>query len=310
LLDNVITITCNQIREEEKSILSLSGDTEELKIIRTRKFSNWACSFKKILHSMESERSIGMGVMGWHSYLQKNNINFCSNEANQKTEEIFSAIKKASDKNNKLLAVEKGSCLDDPNVRHMYTMAIAPTASISSIMDTSASIRPNIANIVKDISPAGEIVVKNKYLDALLKEITSSDLKEDTIDMEAYNALWRTISLNAGNIDKGNPLFTEHADTLSIFDNPFQNASEFNKAIIEQAIIRQKYIDQAQSLDFFYSVWNDGVDGCFMKQSALKNIFSAWKGGLKTIYYHYSSNSHKANRIQEQVDNAECLGCS
>ena len=144
--------------------------------------------------SAQRERSIGLGAMGFHAYLQKNNIPFESGLAGGTNMEMFSYIKNKADQTTRQLAIEKGACPDDDtaSVRNAHLLAIAPNASSSILCgNTSPSIEPFRANAYTQKTKTGSNLVKNKFLDALIKEKVSPELYEET---------WSTIVANKGSV--------------------------------------------------------------------------------------------------------------
>jgi ribonucleoside-diphosphate reductase alpha chain len=229
-------------------------------------------------------RALGLGVMGWHSYLQKNMIPFESMEAKQLTNEIFKLMQKKSMEASKALANIYG----EPDVLKVYgrrnttLLAIAPTTSSSAILgQTSPGIEPFSSNYYKAGLSKGNFMRKNKYLKELLAE-KNMDTEET----------WRSVMLNQGSV--------QHLDGLTesekaIFKT-FKETSQLE--IIQQASIRQKYIDQAQSL-------NLNIPHNLAVRDVNQLLIEAWKLGVKTLYYQRSQSVSK-----EFVSNiVSCTSC-
>ncbi|WP_121665862.1 ribonucleoside-diphosphate reductase subunit alpha [Mesonia aquimarina] len=229
-------------------------------------------------------RALGLGVLGWHSYLQKNNIPFESMEAKMKTTEIFQHIREKADKATEDLARIYGEpeVLKGYGRRNTTTLAIAPTTSSSAILgQTSPGIEPFSSNYYKAGLSKGNFIRKNKYLRKLLQEKGIDN--EDT---------WRDIMLDNGSVQKLDAL-TEHEK--SVFKT-FKEISQLE--IIQQASIRQKHIDQSQSL-------NINIPSSLAIKEVNQLIIEAWKLGIKTLYYQRSQSVSK-----EMVNNlVNCSSC-
>lgn len=229
-------------------------------------------------------RALGLGVMGWHSYLQKNMIPFESMEAKQLTNEIFKLMQKKSMEASKALANIYGEpdVLKDYGRRNTTLLAIAPTTSSSAILgQTSPGIEPFSSNYYKAGLSKGNFMRKNKYLKELLAG-KNMDTEET----------WRSIMLNQGSV--------QHLEGLTesekaIFKT-FKETSQLE--IIQQASIRQKYIDQAQSL-------NLNIPHNLAVRDVNQLLIEAWKLGVKTLYYQRSQSVSK-----EFVSNiVSCTSC-
>ncbi|HLV41128.1 MAG TPA: ribonucleoside-diphosphate reductase subunit alpha [Brumimicrobium sp.] len=230
-------------------------------------------------------RALGLGVMGWHSYLQKNMIPFEGMHAKQLTTSIFSHIKNEAETASRELAEIYGEpeLLKDYGMRNTTLLAIAPTTSSSAILgQTSPGIEPLSSNYYKAGLAKGNFVRKNKYLKQLLVE------KE--LDNEET---WRSIMLNQGSIQHLKELTEEEK---SVFKT-FKEISQLE--IIQQASIRQKYIDQAQSL-------NLNIPSNLPVKDINKLIIEAWKLGIKTLYYQRSQSVGKEFVVKNLV---ECVSC-
>lgn len=220
----------------------------------------------------KNHRALGLGVMGWHSFLQKNNIAFESLEAKMQTNIIFKNIQEKSIKASQELARIYGEpeVLKGYALRNTTLMAIAPTTSSSAILgQTSPGIEPYSSNYYKAGLAKGNFMRKNKYLKKLLEE--------KGIDNEET---WRNIMLNHGSV--------QHLETLTQEEkNIFKTFKEISQyEIVLQASIRQKYIDQAQSL-------NLNISSNVPIKEVNRLMIESWKLGIKTLYYQRSQSVSK-----------------
>ena len=217
-------------------------------------------------------RALGLGVLGYHSYLQRNMIPFESMEAKMFNAKVFKQIQEQSLAASKELANIYGEpeLLKGYGVRNATTMAIAPTTSSSAILgQTSPGIEPFASNYYKAGLAKGNFIRKNKYLAKLLEEKGL-----DTEDV------WRDIMLNHGSIQHMHQLTQEEKDVFKTFKeiSPLE--------IVTQAAQRQQYIDQAQSL-------NLNIPSSMPIKDVNKVIIDAWKMGVKTLYYQRSQSVSK-----------------
>ena len=257
-------------------------------------------------YSAARERSVGMGVMGFHSYLQKKNIAFESAMAKAFNLQMFQYINQKANEASMLLAQERGACPDaaDQGVMERFSckMAIAPTASISIICGgTSACIEPIPANIYTHKTLSGSFSVKNPYLEKLLSEKSKNS-----------DAVWNSILEQGGSV--------QHLDFLSQEEKDvYKTSFEIDQRwILELAGDRSPYIDQAQSLNLF-------IPADVEKWDLLMLHFRAWELGIKSLYYLRSKSVQRAgfaggveadNTIEkpqfnlgESTDYDECLAC-
>lgn len=229
-------------------------------------------------------RALGLGVLGWHSYLQKNMIPFEGLEAKMLTTEIFKHIQDRADKATQELARIYGEpeLLKEYGRRNTTTLAIAPTTSSSAILgQTSPGIEPFSSNYYKAGLSKGNFMRKNKYLAKLLSDKGLDN--EDT---------WRSIMLNGGSVQQVEGL-TDHEKAVF---KTFKEISQLE--IIQQASIRQKYVDQSQSL-------NLNIPSELPIKDVNNLIIEAWKLGVKTLYYQRSQSVSK-----ELVTNlVSCSSC-
>lgn len=234
----------------------------------------------------KNSRSLGLGVMGWHSYLQKHNIPFESFEAKQLTTVIFKTMEQQTYAASAELAILLGEpeLLKGYGRRNATLMAIAPTTSSSSILgQTSAGIEPYSSNYYKVGLAKGNFTRRNKFLKNLLVELNLDN--ED---------IWRSIMNNAGSVQHLNELTAHQKDVFKTFKEISQ------LEIIQQASIRQKFIDQSQSL-------NLNIPPDMSPKDVNKLIVTAWKLGVKTLYYQRSQSVSK-EFLANMVDCSSCEG--
>lgn len=227
-------------------------------------------------------RALGLGVLGWHSYLQANNIAFDSYQAMQKNNEIFRTLKEKTLKASQELAQRFGEpeLLKGYGRRNTTLMSIAPTKSSSFILGSvSPSVEPFKSNYyVKDLAKI-KTVYKNPFLEKLLKE--------KGLDTEE---IWESILLNDGSVQHLAELTDDEKEVFKTF-------SEISQlSVIQQAAQRQKYIDQGQSINIM-------VHPATPARDLNKLYLTAAELGLKSIYYQYSMSA-------AQVFNRNLLSCS
>ena len=237
-------------------------------------------------YSAERERSIGVGALGWHAYLQKNNLPWESAQAVGRNKKIFEHIRTKLNEANKDLGRKRGSAPDakGTGLRFSHLMAIAPNASSSIIMgNTSPSIEPYRANAYRQDTMSGAHLNKNKFLDKIIKDKCAKDSKLD------YEEIWSTIIANDGSV--------QHLDILDDWQKDvFKTAMELDQRwVIQHAADRQNWIDQAQSLNVFF---RPDVDIKYIHAIH----FLAWKGGLKTMYYCRSEKIGKADKVARKIE--------
>src|SRR5688572_6996366 len=257
-------------------------------------------------YSASRERSVGMGVMGFHSFLQSKGIGFESPMAKVWNLKMFKHIAAGANEASMVLAQERGACPDAEErgamERFSCKMAIAPTASISIICGgTSACIEPIPANIYTHKTLSGSFVVKNEYLEKVLK----AKSKDST------NA-WNSILERGGSV--------QHLDFLTAEEKAvYKTSFEIDQRwLLEFAADRTPYIDQAQSLNLFIPADVDKWDLMMLH-------FQAWEKGIKSLYYLRSKSVQRAGfaggveadntsdlpkfELEAKTDYEECLAC-
>ena len=263
--------------------------------------------FSDAKYSAEKERSVGLGVMGLHSYMQKKMVPLGSIMSKVWNKKIFKHIQEKVDQASKDLAEERGACPDaaDYDVKERFSnkTAIAPTASISIICGgASPGVEPVAANSYTHKTLSGSYNVRNRYLQKLLE-------KHDKNNEET----WSSITTNQGSVS--------HLDYLTDLEKDvFKTAFELDqKWIIELSGDRTPYISQAQSINLF-------LPADVHKRELHQIHFQAWKKGLKSLYYCRSKSIQRAENIntgsstdvetnvykngeKQELEYDECLSC-
>ena len=254
-------------------------------------------------YAAERERSVGLGLMGFHSFLQSQNVPFESALAKSWNMRLFKHLRREADRASRKLAEERGACPDAEErgvmERFSHKLAIAPTASISIICGgTSAGIEPIPANIYTHKTLSGSFAVRNPYLVRLLDE---KGLDTDVV--------WRSILEHEGSV--------QHLDALSDDEkNVFKTAFELDQRwVVELAADRTPEICQSQSLNIF-------LEGDVDKWDLHMLHYSAWERGVKSLYYLRSKSVQRAAFAggdaaveapmtlgEARTDYEECLAC-
>ena len=263
--------------------------------------------FENSVRTAEKGRALGLGVLGWHTYLQQRGIAFEGLEAQYETRNIFSQIKIESEKASRDLAEEYGEPLwcRDTGFRNTHLRAVAPTVSNSKLAGgISAGIEPVPANIWTDQSAKGTFIRKNKQLEGYLDKIGHDNKK-----------VWDKIMADGGSVQglkflddwcflkgilmkcKDVPEFHEGVP----FKDVFKTFKEINQLeLVKQAGIRQQYVDQSVSLNL-----------AFPKEATPKWInqvhLEAWKQGIKTLYYMRTESVLRGDIAQKAM--TECISC-
>ena len=251
---------------------------------------NAPSAISRAIYSATRERSIGIGALGWHAYLQKNSIPWESAMAVGRNLQIFKHIRKGLDDANIKLGSERGEAPDAAGTgrRFSHMLAIAPNASSSIIMgNTSPSVEPLRANAYRQDTLSGSSLNKNKWLDRLIQDHLTGD--NHIISQDEYNQIWSSIIANDGSV--------QHLTWMSDWDKDvFKTSMEIDQRwVIQHAADRQQYIDQAQSVNLF-----------FRPDANIKYLhavhFLAWKQGLKTLYYCRSEKIGKADKVSKRIE--------
>ena len=263
--------------------------------------------FSDATYSAMKERSVGLGVMGLHSFFQQKNIPLESVMSKVWNKKIFEHIQKKVDESSKQLAEERGACPDAAEYgiseRFSNKTAIAPTASISIICGgTSPGVEPIAANSYTHKTLSGSFNVRNKYLEKVLEKYNKNN-----------DEIWSSITTNQGSVMHLNFLSKEEKDI-------FKTAFELDqKWIVELGADRTPHISQAQSINLF-------LPADVHKKELHQIHFQAWKKGLKSLYYCRSKSIQRAeninsgsstdvesnvykNKASEDAEYEECLSC-
>ena len=266
--------------------LFLRDVAEMLDNVLTYFINNAPDHIARAKYSAMRERSIGVGALGFHAYLQRKGVAFEGVMAKVANNQMFKQIRKGLDEANISLGKERGEAPDavGSGQRFSHLMAIAPNASSSIIMgNTSPSIEPYRANAYRQDTLSGAFLNKNKYLDKIIQ-------KHAEIHPEGWaDEVWSSIMANDGSV--------QHIEWLDENERAvFKTSMEIDQRwVIELAADRQVYIDQAQSLNLF-----------FRPDAHIKYIhaihFMAWKKGVKTLYYCRSEKLAKADKVSKKIE--------
>ena len=236
---------------------------------------------RRAVYSASRERSVGLGTLGFHAYLQKNGMAIDGVMSKLTNRDIFKYIKKECERADNNLVLKRGACPDAAEYgierRFSHHMAIAPNASSSLIMgNTSPSIEPYRANVFRQDTLSGAHVYRNRFLVKRLAELGLND--DDT---------WASIIAHDGSV--------QHLDIPEDVKEVFKTAMEIDQRwLVELAADRQEFIDQGQSVNLF-----------FQPNTTIAYLhavhFMAWKQGLKSLYYLRSDKVRKAEKVGAQV---------
>lgn len=251
----------------------------------------------RAVYSARQERSLGLGAMGFHAYLQRHSIPFESVIAKVRNKSMFHEIKRKANEATKILAKERGECPDGIGygVRNSHLLAIAPNASSSIICgNTSPSIEPYRANAFVQKTKTGSSLLKNEYLEHCLDEIGMNT-----------DEIWQSIITHDGSVQHLDFL---DKDTKDIFKTGVEIDQRW---IIEFAADRQEHICQSQSLNLFFPA-------DVSKQELHAVHMMAWKKGVKTLYYLRSEAIKRADKVSDEalrqyifdsISEETCLAC-
>lgn len=234
----------------------------------------------KARFSATQERSLGLGAMGFHSYLQKHSVPFDSEQAESMNESIFKNIKDEALQATLEMGKRRGEAPDMKGTgrRNAHMLAIAPNANSSMIVNTSPSIEPWKANAFTSRTRVGSHLNKNPYLEIELEKIGKNT-----------EEVWSTIITNGGSV--------QHLDFLDDhIKEVFLTAIELNQlALVKLAGERQKYLCQGQSLNLFFPA---GAT----KKELHQAHYQAWKQGCKGLYYLRTESSNRAENVSQKVE--------
>lgn len=293
--------------EWSKDKMFLSDTLEMLDNVLENFILNAPDTIRRARYSAKQERSVGVGALGFHAYLQGKGVPFDCALAKSHNIRMFKHIREGLDQANRSLALIRGEAPDavGTGLRCSHVMAIAPNASSSIIMgNTSPSIEPWRANAYRQDTLSGSFLNKNKFLDSIIKTKCEEDTKLN------YDRIWSSIIANDGSVQHLRCLSSEEKDI-------FKTAMEIDQRwVIEHASDRQQYIDQSQSLNVF-----------FRPDAEIKYLhaihYMAWRKGLKTMYYCRSEKIGKADKVSRKIERQiineldmealasgdECLAC-
>lgn len=248
-------------------------------------------AFKKAIFSVKSERSIGLGTMGYHGYLMSKGVPFESLQARLMNKEIYKQIHEGAVAASERLGRERGLPLDGGTRRNSYITSVQPTASTAFICgEATPAVEPMAGNAYLQKTLSGSFLVKNKYLERVLDEKGMN-----TTDV------WKLVIAAKGSV--------QHLDLLTDDEKRvFRTAYEINmREIVQQAADRQPYIEQAQSLNLFFET---PISGKYLEEVHRM----AWKLGVKSLYYVRSSSAIHADSIDMKVQKRdvateECAVC-
>ena len=240
----------------------------------------------RAVYSASQERSIGVGALGYHAYLQRNNMPWESAMAVSRNRQMFKHIRSKLNEANLQLGQERGEAPDatGTGLRFSHLMAIAPNASSSIIMgNTSPSIEPFRANAYRQDTLSGSSLNKNKHLDRIIKQACELDKDLDS------DEIWSSIIANDGSV--------QHLEWMDEWTKDvFKTSMEIDQRwLVQHAADRQEYIDQAQSLNLFF---RPDVNVKYLHAVH----FQAWKQGLKSLYYCRSEKIGKADKVSKKIE--------
>ena len=252
-------------------------------------------SLSRARYSATRERSLGLGMMGFHSLLQKRGLPFESASASILNRKIFKMIKERALEESRKLALERGEPEDmlGTGLRNAHLLAIAPNANSSIIVGCSPSIEPWKSNAYTHRTRAGTHLVKNIHLEELLERMGQNTPE-----------VWQSIILDKGSVQHLDFLSQEQKDV-------FKTAFELDQRwIVDHAATRQPYICQGQSVNLFFP---SGTERSYVNEVHIM----AWKRGLKGLYYYRSSAEKAAEGVSRTVskgslsstESNECMSC-
>ncbi len=282
-----------EMYDEWKDTTMIKDLTRFLDNVLQKFIDNAPEDLDKAKRSAIAERSLGLGAMGFHGYLQRMNIPFESPIAKGLNKRIFRTIKMEALEESRLLAKEKGepSDMKGSGKRNAHLLAVAPNANSSIICGCTPSIEPVKSNAYVHRTRVGSHLIKNKYLEkVLLKYHKNTD------------EIWKSIISNEGSV--------QHCVFLSGYEKSiFKTAFELDQEwVIEHASDRQIFICQGQSVNLFFPA---GSDKSYVNSVHVR----AWKANLKGLYYLRTSAANQADKVGNQItrnalkDAEECIAC-
>lgn len=266
--------------------------------------------FENSVRSAEKGRALGLGVLGWHTYLQKNGIPFEGMAAQFETRKIFSQLKIESERASRDMAVELGEPLwcRDSGMRNTHLRAIAPTVSNSKLSgDVSAGIEPWAANVFTEQTSKGTFIRKNSELEKVLRKVgintkeTWDKIMADGGSIQDLQELDNFRYLNGKLVKKEDISELDYEKSFNIKD-VFKTFKEINQLdLVKQAGIRQQYIDQGVSLNLAFP---STATPKWINQVTME----AWKQGIKTLYYMRTESVLRGDIATRAMD-PDCISC-
>ena len=258
--------------------------------------------FENSVRSAEKGRALGLGVLGWHSLLQKNGISFEGLLAQFKTREIFSKIKIETERASRALAEVYGEPLwcSGTGFRNTHLRAVAPTVSNSKLSgNVSPGIEPWAANVFTEQSAKGTFIRKNKELKKVLRKIGIDNKETWDKILEDGGSVQGLKQLDGWYYDHGGRLTEEEGEPVKSVFKTFKEINQLE--LVRQAGIRQDYIDQSVSLNLAFP---SEATPKWMNQVH----FEAWKRGIKTLYYTRTESVLRGDVAAAAMD-PDCLSC-
>ena len=267
--------------------------------------------FENSVRSAERGRALGLGVLGWHTYLQQKGLPFEGLQAQFETRKIFSQLKIESERASRDLATEYGEPLwcKESGMRNTHLRAVAPTVSNSKLSgNVSSGIEPWAANVFTEQTSKGTFIRKNPELKKVLKKI-GFDTKEtwdkilaDGGSVFGLDFLDEWCYLDGKLIECNEVTEESHKGKCTTVKDVFKTFKEINQLdLVRQAGVRQQYIDQAVSLNLAFPAV---ADPKWVNQVHLE----AWKQGVKTLYYMRTESVLRGD-IAQQAMNPDCVSC-
>jgi ribonucleoside-diphosphate reductase alpha chain len=267
--------------------------------------------FENSVRSAERGRALGLGVLGWHTYLQQKGLPFEGLQAQFETRKIFSQLKIESERASRWLATEYGEPLwcKESGMRNTHLRAVAPTVSNSKLSgNVSSGIEPWAANVFTEQTSKGTFIRKNPELKKILKKI-GQDTKEtwdkilaDGGSVQDLNFLDEWCFLDGKLVECTEVTEESHNGKCTTVKDVFKTFKEINQLdLVRQAGVRQQYIDQAVSLNLAFPAI---ADPKWVNQVHLE----AWKQGVKTLYYMRTESVLRGD-IAQQAMNPDCISC-
>ena len=264
--------------------------------------------FENSVRSAEKGRALGLGVLGWHTYLQQKGIPFDSLPAQFETRRIFSQLKIESERASRDMATEMGEPLwcRDSGMRNTHLRAVAPTVSNSKLAgNVSPGIEPWAANVFTEQTSKGTFIRKNRELERVLRKVgintkaTWDKILSDGGSIQDINELDSWVFCDGKLIQLNDEIDTTKCDKVK---DVFKTFKEINQLeLVRQAGVRQQYVDQSVSLNLAFPSeatpkWMNTVH------------FEAWKQGVKTLYYTRTESVLRGDIAQQAMD-PDCLSC-